>query len=270
MSRVPARYTLDNAAPQTERRFDELEAMFDVPTIEYLSALGVAPGWACWEIGAGSGSIARWLAGAVGQTGSVLATDLDLRWLRDDGTPGLRASVHDVVRDEAPPEAFNLIHARLVLVHLRERERLLESLARSLRPGGWILIEDFDQTFFDATEAATDREQRIRTVQRAFAELLRRRGADLKYARRLPELLRRQGLRDVAGQGRIAFAAGGSPGSRLLKANFAQVADELIDGGLCTRADLNAALQALDDPRCGVSMSMLISVWGRRSQAVRT
>lgn len=58
-----------------------LEATFDPSTIGYLTGVGVTAGWACWEIGAGGGSIARWLAERVGPTGSVLATDIDPRFI---------------------------------------------------------------------------------------------------------------------------------------------------------------------------------------------
>ena len=69
-------YLLDNADPRAERRFDALGDLFDARTIEYLAGIGVARGWSCWEVGAGGGSIAEWLVGAVAPSGSVLATDL--------------------------------------------------------------------------------------------------------------------------------------------------------------------------------------------------
>ena len=59
-------YLLDNAAHQTAGRFSGLEAGLDENTKTRLSALGIAAGWRCLEIGAGSGSIARWMAKLVG------------------------------------------------------------------------------------------------------------------------------------------------------------------------------------------------------------
>jgi precorrin-6B methylase 2 len=53
-----------------------------------LSALGLGAGWRCWEIGAGGGSIVRWMAAEVGESGSVLGTDLNLDWM----TPTCRAT----------------------------------------------------------------------------------------------------------------------------------------------------------------------------------
>ena len=54
-------YIFDNAAPQASQRFASLQTLYDSWTIRHLEATGIGPGWQCWEIGAGGGSIARWL-----------------------------------------------------------------------------------------------------------------------------------------------------------------------------------------------------------------
>jgi hypothetical protein len=57
------RYVFDNAVTaETGMRFPGLEATFDPATIGYLTGVGVTGGRACWEIGAGGGTIASWLA----------------------------------------------------------------------------------------------------------------------------------------------------------------------------------------------------------------
>ena len=75
-------YLLTNSEPETGDRFDGLEQAFDAVSIGHLQRLGIGSGARCLEIGAGSGSIARWLADQVGPAGRVVATDLDVRWLR--------------------------------------------------------------------------------------------------------------------------------------------------------------------------------------------
>ena len=104
----------------------------------------------------------------------------------------------------------------------------------------------------------------MRKVALAFKRLLQDRGADLAYARRLPDLLRARGLRDIAGEGRIVFGIGGSAASRLAAANYSQVAEEMIGQGLCTSGELRSALELLEDPGFGVATHLLISAWGRR------
>ena len=79
-----AGYLFDNAGGETPTRFAGLEGLWDESTIRYLSKIGVGAGWTCWEVGAGGGSIARWLAERVAPSGTVLATDLDLTRIPDD------------------------------------------------------------------------------------------------------------------------------------------------------------------------------------------
>ena len=110
----------------------------------YRTPLGTA-GAACLEIGAGGGSIAIWLADLVGPSGRVVATDIDVRSLEAiDRSPSLEVRRHDVVQDPLEVGQFDLVHARLVLEHLPERDAVLTKLVRALRPGGWIVIEDVD------------------------------------------------------------------------------------------------------------------------------
>jgi SAM-dependent methyltransferase len=50
----------------------------------------------------------------------------------------------DVTADPPPTETFDLVHARLVLVHLKNRAGALRVMIAALRPGGWLVIEDAD------------------------------------------------------------------------------------------------------------------------------
>ena len=140
-------YLLSNAAAQTGARFDALARTYDPASTRALTAAGIGPGWRCWEVGGGGGTIAAWLADRVGPTGSVLVTDIDPRWM--GGLTG-RANVvlrqHDVVHDELPAGEFDLVHARLVLLHLPRRHLVLDRLTSCLRPGGRLVVEDFDCT----------------------------------------------------------------------------------------------------------------------------
>jgi ubiquinone/menaquinone biosynthesis C-methylase UbiE len=72
-------YIFDNATRQANQRFSSLETLYDPWTISHLEATGVGPGWQCWEVGGGGGSIAAWLAQRCGKSGHVLVTDIDER-----------------------------------------------------------------------------------------------------------------------------------------------------------------------------------------------
>jgi trans-aconitate methyltransferase len=183
MTEAESQYAFDNAVTaETGLRFAGLEVAYDPSSIRYLTGVGVTEGWACWEIGAGSGSIARWLAERVGPAGSVLATDIDPRFIPASQLPQLAVARHDVTTDAIPVAAYDLIHARLVFSHLPQRRDVLPRLAGALRPGGWLVIEDFCHAFEKGSEAADPVEARYRKVHRALAEAGLRQAGDRMIA----------------------------------------------------------------------------------------
>src|SRR5580693_221896 len=134
-------YAMDNASPAERDRLRLLERWADTFTTARLAALGVGPGQHCLEIGAGAGSVARWLALRTAPTGLVVATDLDPSLLEGRDAPNLEVRRHDVTKDPLPAATFDLVHARLVLEHLPDRLEVLRHLAATLKPGGWLLVE---------------------------------------------------------------------------------------------------------------------------------
>src|SRR5689334_16403839 len=77
-------------ADATEReRLESLERVYDAGSSESLRKIGIKPYWRCLELGAGAGSLGRWLAEQV-PAGSVVATDIDTRFLRGVATDNLR------------------------------------------------------------------------------------------------------------------------------------------------------------------------------------
>jgi ubiquinone/menaquinone biosynthesis C-methylase UbiE len=113
----------------------------DPETKRILAERGLRPSWRCLELGAGTGSIARWLAEQC-PDGQVIATDLDIPHLAGAEAPNLEVRRHDVVREEFPKASFDLVHARSLLVNLPERDDVLAKIAGWLTPGGWAMIEE--------------------------------------------------------------------------------------------------------------------------------
>jgi SAM-dependent methyltransferase len=179
---------------------------------------------------------------------------------------GVRVERHDVTCDPIPENTYNLIHARLVLIHLPERDRVLAGLAAALRPGGWLVVEDFDTAFDDGTKPATADEAFLRFVNHAFTQMLTLRGGDSSYPRTLPHRLERAGLHQVGGEGRLVFARGGSSGASAHVANLRQVGDHMAAAGLVTGEQVSRAISLLEDPAMIWAMPIMITAWGRRSQ----
>ncbi|MEO8005466.1 MAG: class I SAM-dependent methyltransferase [Betaproteobacteria bacterium] len=237
---------LDNAAPQTPARFSALADLYDPTTIQHLESIGVDNGWQCWEIGAGPGSIANWLADRCGPSGSVLATDIDTRFLEQNNRANLVMRKHDIVTDPLPGEPFDLIHARLVLVHLPEREKVLDRMVASLKPGGWLLTEEFDSV---SQLPAPDRypwEAMLKSAA-AMRQVMIARGVDAGFGRALAGYLRVRGLESISAEGRILMSQGRSPWTQLMKANLEQLREAILATRLVTAREFEGDLARLDD-----------------------
>lgn len=253
-------YLLSNRQVEAGERFAAISELFDRWTFRHMDDIGVGDGWRCWEVGAGGPSVPTWLAERVGERGHVLATDIDTSWLRD---APVDVRQHDIVRDEPPEGPFDLVHARLVLVHLADRDAALRTMVESLRPGGFLLVEDADpalQPLACPDERGPD-ERLANSVRRGFRKLLTERGADLAYGRRLPRLLRDAGLVDVRAD---AFSPIAAPACGVLEAaTILQVRDRLIAGGHATTGELDRLLAAISEGRLDLTLAPLISAWGR-------
>lgn len=256
-------YLFDNAAAEAGRRFDALAALFNPTTFRHLEELGLGHGWRCWEVGAGGPTVPNWLAARVGATGSVLATDINTSWVGTQLAPNVEVRVHDVVQDDAPTGPFDLVHARLVLSHLPGRDAALDRMIGSLRPGGWLVIEDFDKVMpLSCIDASLPEHHRANRLHSAVRELLAQRGADLEYARSLPRIFRE--LRLVRVGADAYFAVTTAAANALSFANISQVRDALIDRQLATGEEIDAHLAAVADGTIDVGTAPLISVWGQR------
>ena len=255
-------YLLDNRAAAAKRRFGALSALFDDGTLRHIAALGIQPGWRCWEVEAGGPSVPNWLAGRAGPDGHVLATDIDTSWI-DGVAPQVEVRRHDIARDDLPPGVFDLIHARLVLCWIPERDQALRRMAAALRPGGWLLIEDFDPGLQSAAsiDAYLPEHDNASKLRAGFGALAARRGADPAYGRKLPRLLAGQGLADVAAD---AYMPVSLPAVGALDlSNFEQLRDVLLAQGLATAAEIDRHRAAVERGT-GFASPPLISAWGRK------
>lgn len=257
-------YVFDNAAEQqTRARFAALPRIFDPGTIRHLEARGVGEGWRCLEAGAGGGSIATWLAVQVGSTGYVLATDIDTRFLGALARPNLEVRRHDIVGDPLPKATFDLVHTRLLLGHLPGRESALASMVAALKPGGWLLVEDFDALSMPPDVVINPVETRLR-LHDGMCRVMTERGVDLRFGRLLPGRLHAHGLVDVDAEGRTLLWRGGSAGSELMRANFEQLRAPICETEGLAEQEFERELARLDDPSLLNPSPVMWAAWGRR------
>ena len=156
------------------------------------------------------------------------------------------------------------MHARLILVHLPERELALAKMVDALKPGGWLVCEEFDSLSMPADPALHPGECALK-AQAAMQRVMASRGANTSYGRDLAARMRAYGLVDIRADGCMTMWQGGSAGARLFRANFEQLREELLRLGLLTQAELDDDLARLDDPRTLFPSPVMWTVCGRRS-----
>jgi SAM-dependent methyltransferase len=261
-------YVFDQAWQRELERLRSIQSLFDPATQRHLAALGVGAGWQCLEVGCGAGSIALWLAERVGPSGSVLATDLDPRFLQDHGRANLTVIRHDLTRDALAPASFDLIHARAVLCHLRDRPAALGRLVSALRPGGWLVIEDVDfggtaasmiARYVVPTHEALNCERMYSAVAAVFANA----GADATFASQLPAMLTEVGLEDIGGELHAPLVSGGNP-SGFVPLSLQHLQPHILAAGDISETELHSHSAFLADPASRYLPPIVLTAWGRQ------
>ena len=95
-------YVLSKDFVGEHERLQLLEAHVDPLSIMAIEAAGIEPGYRCLEIGAGAGSIARWLVNQTGDASLVFAIDLDTRLLAPLVDLGITVLQHDFSTGRIP------------------------------------------------------------------------------------------------------------------------------------------------------------------------
>jgi len=271
---------IDNSWEGEGARLAALEAAFDPATRRHLDAVGVKEGWRCLEVGAGAGSVARWLCDRVGESGHVLATDLNPVLLEGLDLENLEVRTHDILRDDLPEAAFDLVHSRLVLEHLPGREDALQRMAAALAPGGWLVVEDLDWSSLGG--CTRKGAVLIGGLFRGFASVMKASGYDQRFARRLPVLLNGLGLVDVGAEGRAVVLLGGTESAEWARPNLDRFRRLLTEEDAPAIAPVQRVLNLvpplrkvladrlervdslLADPEFGFVAPMMMTAWGRR------
>ena len=213
---------------------DALARALNPTTRRHIEQFRLAAGAHCLEVGAGSGSVAAWLADRFGKHGRVVALDLDTRWLlpRAAEHSNLEVMQGDVFAASLGDSAYDLVHARLVFGHLADRKRALARLIHATRPGGWLLLEEVDFMWTDVgmQPICPERycEPYIR-VWKAAVAYMKERGFDGHWGRHLAPFLREAGLRDVAGE--ASMLIGDSDLTLAMRLTVGRLGPALIEGG---------------------------------------
>ncbi len=262
----PEGYLWDNTLDEEKARLDAQAAVWDPYTQRYLDAIGIARGWNVLEVGAGSGTMTAWIADRVAPGGRVVAADVDTRFLRWIDRPDVEVRELDITSGGVGG-VFDLVYARMVLMHLPEPDKHLETLGGLVRPGGWICVQDVDFAYLETPASAQftlpPSNQRFAVkIIKALNGLMAVTGADKTVAQRHPRRLWELGLEEVHAES-VNRLERGEPGSPY-EAAFDRVVPYLVQYGGLSEKDARRRLAQMGDPAIGLSTGPMVAAWGRK------
>ncbi len=257
-------YVYDQSFAAERERLAGIERLWDPGTRAIMERLGIAPGWRCLEVGAGGGSMVEWMAERVGPEGRVLATDVYTEFLEAIELPNVEVREHDILAGEPLEPEFDLVYARLIVEHLGTGA--LRRMAEAVRPGGVLLLEDYD---WEAV-AIHPAQEEFEKVSDAVLGLMAEAGFDPNFGRRLPAELEAAGLEDVEAEGRVRLIRGGTPETAFFRLSLSSLRELLVERGLLSEDEIESALAGLDDTASTGLSPILVSGWGRRHRGPRT
>jgi ubiquinone/menaquinone biosynthesis C-methylase UbiE len=160
------------------------------------NGLHLFPGAHVLDIGCGMGSDAFDLADRVGPSGLVTGVDfsevLIAEAIRRLGNRNVAASfeVGDAQALRFPEHTFDAVRAERMLMHVPDAKLALSEMARVLRPGGRMAVQDFD---WETQFCDSPHKDATRKIALSFCDSMK----NGWIGRRLPRLFREVGMIDV-------------------------------------------------------------------------
>lgn len=260
MERQPY-FAEDSVASEELARLRALEAANDPATTRHLSGLGVTTGWRCLEVGAGAGSIVRWLSERVGPSGRVVAADIDTRFVDQLGLPNVEPARIDILGDAIEQSTFDLVHCRLLLIHLKSPLEALKRMAKAAKTGGWVMIEEADFSSYRAADPSHPLSTAFSSAAKRTFENIARAGLfDPYFGRQVRSLMENSGLTDLHSEGSVYLRSGTGSEARehLLSLPL------LVKAGHCSEEDRATMAAGLLDPDFRFVGHTIFSAWGCR------
>jgi SAM-dependent methyltransferase len=246
-------YGFDPSWTDEQNRLALIERCYDPATTARLKGLGVGPGWRCLEVGAGNGSITRWLRDQVGPDGRVVAVDIDTRFIENE--PGIESRQANILTDDIELDAFDLVFCRLLLHHLRGNQVVaLERMKAALRPGGLLVAEE---PFLGAM-LASPTPAWVATWQALHAAMPH---ADYGWAVAIASAFQAAGLTDIETSGEADVVRGGTPEAELLRLTI-----EAVRPRVPAESDIDSGIELLRDPTSFEPGIVWYAAWGRRPE----
>ena len=170
-------YLLANQPSELERL--RLQSVVWEPSgRQLLSKLDGGSGARALDVGCGAMGWLRILAEWVGPSGQVVGLDIDesmlkaaRSFLEEEGIANVELVVDDLFDSRLEPQSFDLVHARYQIAPLGRGSEQVASHRRLLKPGGSLVLEEWDLASWHFNPTAPAAGRMIRLLGEIFAGL---------------------------------------------------------------------------------------------------
>lgn len=183
---------------------------------QLLSTVGGRSGGRALDIGCGALGWLRILSEWAGPSGQIVGTDIDegllaaaRSFLEAEGIANVELVSDDLFNSRLEPQSFDLVHARFVIAPLGRGREQVDSHRRLIRPGGVLVLEEWDLASWHFNPAAAAAERLIGLLAEIFSTL----GGEA--GRGLPALLREIGIAEPQIDAHVIALEPGHPYLRL-------------------------------------------------------
>lgn len=212
---APERYLLADQPSELERL--QLQSRVWEPAgAQLLAKITSGSGCRALDVGCGALGWLRILSEWVGPSGQVVGTDIDGRlldaarsFLASEGISNVELVVDDLFASKLQPHTFDLVHARYVIAPLGRGSEQVAAHQRLVRPGGSLVLEEWDLGSWHFNPPAPAAERLIRLLAEIFA------GLGGEAGRGLPDLLREIGIEEPGIDAHVIALEPGHPYLRL-------------------------------------------------------
>jgi SAM-dependent methyltransferase len=253
--------------PSESERLQLQSRVWEPSGRQLLATLGDGSGVRALDVGCGALGWLRILSEWVGPSGQVVGADIDERlldaarsFLEAEEIANVELTVDDLFDTKLEPESFDVVHARYVIAPLGRGAEQVASHRRLVRPGGSLVLEEWDLGSWHFNPPAPAADRLILLLSEIFASL----GGEA--GRVLPDLLGEIGIETPEIDAHVIALKPGHPYLRLPLQFSVALESRLLE--TLSPDDLAALRQEAERElakpvRWGTTFT-LIQAWGRR------
>jgi ubiquinone/menaquinone biosynthesis C-methylase UbiE len=263
------RYWLGDSPPEIGHLLAQAEFL-GPDAADLLDSIGVAPGASVIDIGCGVLGILPQLRSRVGEAGRVVGLDVEPRLLAVASQLSARHGLAvetvraDAARTGLPPDSFDLVHERMLLLNVTSPQDVVAEMTRLARRSGIVALQEPDSAAWviDPPHPAWD------LLLTEVTDVYPRTGRDFHTGRRAARLLRDAGLQDVQARVLGRLTAPGQYFHTFLPTLTVLMREEILADGRITPGQLDSCTaelrQHLSQPGTLTCLPTIWQAWGRK------